>query len=328
MGLGRWTLELELAQDATEKRKLLEAEKEVTPDLIEKYKAQAEKERSMAETLTSMLRSFYCELCDRQYTKYSEYDNHINSYSHHHNQRLKDLKQYEAGRKFGGNPEALQLQRDKMAAAQVIAVERAQMKAKRNSKYYRTAAPGFKPIGGDSTNQSTTIVAKQPEATPTHQASGFKRLAESELKIAEKKARLSKFGLKFQSAGTLVTIGNQMKETKHSPQETQTSKTSLESKSDVSQSSTSSRQEEDSTKTASDEKKLSFGFNKNPIAKSSQFGSGGSSQKGPPPLMSRQRELTLSRAFKGDEEEEGNEQGFTHSVLSRPPPKFKFKLGK
>ena len=57
MGLGRWTLEvipplpplpspftpppqLELAQDATEKRKLLEAEKEVTPDLIEKYKVQ------------------------------------------------------------------------------------------------------------------------------------------------------------------------------------------------------------------------------------------------------------------------------------------------
>ena len=44
----------------------------------------------MAETLTSMLRSFYCELCDRQYTKYSEYDNHINSYSHHHNQVSND----------------------------------------------------------------------------------------------------------------------------------------------------------------------------------------------------------------------------------------------
>jgi len=31
-----------------------------------------------------------------------EYDNHLNSYSHAHNQRLKQLKQYEAGRRFGG----------------------------------------------------------------------------------------------------------------------------------------------------------------------------------------------------------------------------------
>ena len=42
---------------------------------------------------------------------------------------------------------------------------------------------------------------------------GFKRSKESEesqAKIAEKKARLAKFGLKFQSAGTLVTIGDQL----------------------------------------------------------------------------------------------------------------------
>ena len=64
----------------------MEIEKELTDDLVEKYKAQAEKERQIAETLAEMHKSFYCELCDRQYTKYSEYDNHINSYSHHHQQ--------------------------------------------------------------------------------------------------------------------------------------------------------------------------------------------------------------------------------------------------
>ena len=77
---------MELAQDATEKRKLLEAEKEITPDLLEQYQVNAEKERALTETLLEMNKSFYCELCDKQYTKYSEYDNHINSYSHHHNQ--------------------------------------------------------------------------------------------------------------------------------------------------------------------------------------------------------------------------------------------------
>lgn len=30
--------------------------------------------------------SFYCELCDKQYVRHQQYDNHINSYDHHHKQ--------------------------------------------------------------------------------------------------------------------------------------------------------------------------------------------------------------------------------------------------
>ncbi|CAG14455.1 unnamed protein product, partial [Tetraodon nigroviridis] len=30
--------------------------------------------------------SFYCELCDKQYLRHQQYDNHINSYDHHHKQ--------------------------------------------------------------------------------------------------------------------------------------------------------------------------------------------------------------------------------------------------
>ncbi|XP_061601358.1 uncharacterized protein LOC133463695 [Cololabis saira] len=37
----------------------------------------------------------YCELCDKQYVRHQQYDNHINSYDHHHKQRLKELKQRE-----------------------------------------------------------------------------------------------------------------------------------------------------------------------------------------------------------------------------------------
>lgn len=29
---------------------------------------------------------FYCELCDKQYVRHQQYDNHINSYDHHHKQ--------------------------------------------------------------------------------------------------------------------------------------------------------------------------------------------------------------------------------------------------
>ena len=47
---------------------------------------QAEKEDKLVETILEMNKSFYCDLCDKQYFKYSEYDNHLNSYDHHHRQ--------------------------------------------------------------------------------------------------------------------------------------------------------------------------------------------------------------------------------------------------
>ncbi|NWJ01099.1 Z804B protein, partial [Crypturellus undulatus] len=58
----------------------------------------AEKEKAAAKALEDVKANFYCELCDKQYHKHQEFDNHINSYDHAHKQRLKDLKQREFAR--------------------------------------------------------------------------------------------------------------------------------------------------------------------------------------------------------------------------------------
>ncbi|KAM6087316.1 zinc finger protein 804B [Chlamydotis macqueenii] len=58
----------------------------------------AEKEEAAAKALEDVKANFYCELCDKQYHKHQEFDNHINSYDHAHKQRLKDLKQREFAR--------------------------------------------------------------------------------------------------------------------------------------------------------------------------------------------------------------------------------------
>ncbi|NXF03071.1 Z804B protein, partial [Smithornis capensis] len=57
-----------------------------------------EKEKAAAKALEDVKANFYCELCDKQYHKHQEFDNHINSYDHAHKQRLKDLKQREFAR--------------------------------------------------------------------------------------------------------------------------------------------------------------------------------------------------------------------------------------
>ncbi|KAL1777936.1 zinc finger protein 804B [Sigmodon hispidus] len=58
----------------------------------------AEKEKNTAKALEDAKANFYCELCDKQYHKHQEFDNHINSYDHAHKQRLKELKQREFAR--------------------------------------------------------------------------------------------------------------------------------------------------------------------------------------------------------------------------------------
>ncbi|ERE86782.1 zinc finger protein [Cricetulus griseus] len=46
----------------------------------------AEKEKSTTKALEDAKANFYCELCDKQYHKHQEFDNHINSYDHAHKQ--------------------------------------------------------------------------------------------------------------------------------------------------------------------------------------------------------------------------------------------------
>ena len=71
--------------------------------------------------------------------------------------------------------------------------------------------PGFKPIGGESSPSaeciptSTFITGIKRSASATGQG-----MTSSSDKSSEKKSKLAKFGLKFQSAGTLMSIGEQI----------------------------------------------------------------------------------------------------------------------
>ncbi|XP_055940634.1 serine-rich adhesin for platelets-like isoform X1 [Argiope bruennichi] len=98
MGFGRMEMEMDYAEETTEKRRILETEKQDSAELQQKYKAVQEKQKAVQEGLADLKANFFCELCEKQYYKYQEFDNHINSYDHAHKQRLKDLRQREFGR--------------------------------------------------------------------------------------------------------------------------------------------------------------------------------------------------------------------------------------
>ncbi|CAI8054698.1 G patch domain-containing protein 8 [Geodia barretti] len=317
---------------------------------------QAEKEDKLVETILEMNKSFYCDLCDKQYFKYSEYDNHLNSYDHHHRQRLKDLKQWEAGRRFGGHRE--EEEKKKLRAAYEVAMEKAYMRQRQSR---RKTAPGFKPISGGSTTfqRPTPEIASGPAQDSAD--TGVKRPSEDGGKAAEKKSRLSKYGgLKFQSAGNLVTVGDKtrmdeagkkgrgyqdsMTKEEEGPPETQP----RPGKSSVREGSPATRTQSIRTYDRSSREgsaeyegsKFSFGFSKKKTQsqpaksdpsegepkKSKSEGPKGAAP-GPPPLMSRQREL-MTKAFGGDSDSDEDEGMELTKMAVRGTPRFMFHIRK
>ncbi|NWW70651.1 Z804A protein, partial [Climacteris rufus] len=106
----------------------------------------AEKENTIAKALEDLKANFYCELCDKQYYKHQEFDNHINSYDHAHKQRLKELKQREFARNVASKSRKDERKQEK-------ALQRLHKLAELRKQ--RTCAPGSGPMF-----KSTTVTVR------------------------------------------------------------------------------------------------------------------------------------------------------------------------
>ncbi|NXF54528.1 Z804A protein, partial [Oceanites oceanicus] len=122
----------------------------------------AEKKNTIAKALEDLKANFYCELCDKQYYKHQEFDNHINSYDHAHKQRLKELKQREFARNVASKSRKDERKQEK-------ALQRLHKLAELRKE--TTCAPGSGPMF-----KSTTVTVRDhcndiPQSAATHSAS-------------------------------------------------------------------------------------------------------------------------------------------------------------
>ncbi|KAJ3326709.1 Isochorismatase domain-containing protein 1 [Blyttiomyces sp. JEL0837] len=81
--------------DSTSKRKLLDSEvmANETEEQRVKREAKVQKTEQIKEEIKAVTAAFYCELCDKQYSKISEYETHLSSYDHNHKKRFKDMQE-------------------------------------------------------------------------------------------------------------------------------------------------------------------------------------------------------------------------------------------
>ncbi|NXR57274.1 GPTC8 protein, partial [Rhadina sibilatrix] len=179
MGMGRMEMELDYAEDATERRRVLEVEKEDTEELRQKYKDYVDKEKAIAKALEDLRANFYCELCDKQYQKHQEFDNHINSYDHAHKQRLKDLKQREFARNVSSRSRKDERKQEKaLRRLHELAEQRRQPDcAPGSGPMFRTTTVAVDEEGGDdddsAANSGSFVQTSSGQATEMTTDRGF-----------------------------------------------------------------------------------------------------------------------------------------------------------
>ena len=61
-------------------------------NLIHSYQDNVARKNALNTEISSTLRAFYCSLCDKQFKTVAQYDEHTNSYAHHHKARFRDMQ--------------------------------------------------------------------------------------------------------------------------------------------------------------------------------------------------------------------------------------------
>jgi hypothetical protein len=71
--------------------------RQVSKSLAPALQAQAGWEQKVKEEVTELKRTFYCDVCHKQYEKAMEFEQHLSSYDHHHKKRLQEMRKIEVG---------------------------------------------------------------------------------------------------------------------------------------------------------------------------------------------------------------------------------------
>ncbi|KAI1797686.1 hypothetical protein LXA43DRAFT_1070550 [Ganoderma leucocontextum] len=93
-GLGKASQDVRMIESTVSQRRELDSERQ-TKETEEqrKQREDAVARRAAVQTeISSVLRPFYCEVCEKQFRNVAQYDEHTNSYAHHHKVRFRDMQ--------------------------------------------------------------------------------------------------------------------------------------------------------------------------------------------------------------------------------------------
>ncbi|KIO02439.1 hypothetical protein M404DRAFT_16132 [Pisolithus tinctorius Marx 270] len=93
-GLGKTNQDFRMIETTVAQRRVLDSERQrkETEDQRKTREDIVARRAAVKSEITDTLRPFYCALCEKQFQNVAQYDEHTNSYAHHHKARLRDMQ--------------------------------------------------------------------------------------------------------------------------------------------------------------------------------------------------------------------------------------------
>ncbi|KAK1229393.1 hypothetical protein PQX77_007570 [Marasmius sp. AFHP31] len=93
-GIGKASQDVRMIESTVSQRREMDSERQ-QKESEEQRQAREDavaRRTALASEISDTLKSFYCSLCDKQFQNVAQYDEHTNSYAHHHKARFRDMQ--------------------------------------------------------------------------------------------------------------------------------------------------------------------------------------------------------------------------------------------
>ncbi|KAI9057178.1 hypothetical protein FKP32DRAFT_1638578, partial [Trametes sanguinea] len=93
-GLGKTNQDVRMIETTVSQRRELDSERMVkeTEEQRKQREEAVARRAAVQSEISNVLRPFYCEVCEKQFQNVAQYDEHTNSYAHHHKIRFRDMQ--------------------------------------------------------------------------------------------------------------------------------------------------------------------------------------------------------------------------------------------
>ncbi|KIY45346.1 hypothetical protein FISHEDRAFT_66935 [Fistulina hepatica ATCC 64428] len=201
-GLGKISQDYQMIETTVAQRRELDSERmrRETEEQKRDREDSVARRAALQNEINDTLKPFYCSLCDKQFKNVAQYDEHTNSYAHHHKARFKDMQanarikpQEEVDRRKEKERKREERELRKLAAAQGIKIAKpvsttSTVEAAPPSVNQGSQLSDFKGVGGWASIASTSGVGVKkagwssisgPSSDTAHSTSVMSTAAES-----------------------------------------------------------------------------------------------------------------------------------------------------
>ncbi|KAI3496496.1 hypothetical protein L1887_38860 [Cichorium endivia] len=116
LGVGKQEQDDFFTAEENIQRKKLDIELEETEETAKKREVMADREHKIQNEVKEIRKTFYCELCNKQYKLAVEFEGHLSSYDHNHRKRFKEMREMHGSSSRDDRQKREQLRQEKEMA--------------------------------------------------------------------------------------------------------------------------------------------------------------------------------------------------------------------